>query len=162
MTSRLLKYAGDPDEIVRSIVFDSYEFGGGKYLGDFYLASDSEEAQNCRVVINSEGLAIELRNKVLFVRMTSLQHVVVTESSSAASGVFMLVDGRTTHDHYLLVPDEHWHHDTSESEAAELFLEISSIAHGQVGTPKLDGDEMRIAIELWNAVPDEFKNSVRA
>jgi HEAT repeat protein len=158
---RILKYAKDPDDEVRSNVFGVFTLRDGKRKEHFFLSSGSGIAERCVLIVDKDGLAIRLTERILFLPKTTISRAIVTEPiEKGRYGLFLVLKGPEKEESYLAVPIPGFKYDTSEL-CSELLQEVAIMTGRNLGEHKLTEDETKRVATLWSAVPNEPKDADR-
>jgi HEAT repeat protein len=161
--NRLLKYADHPDEEVRSNVFHVFRERHGSDHVDTFVSSDSGIAGNCSLVIDKEGIAIKLEDRVLFLPKETISRAMLTQRTEVdRHGVYFRVKTHEIDEAFLVVHHAVYGHSTREL-ALSLLDDIKAIVGSNLGGSELGIDEAQTLALLWRNVPSNgIKQSDRA
>jgi hypothetical protein len=151
--ARLLRYADHPDEEVRSNVFYTFRERQGSDHVNVFVSSESGIAENCALIVDKEGIAISLRDRVLFLPKETISRAMLTRRNEGdRHGVYFKVKRRGIDETFLVV-----HHSVytrpSDELAFTLLADIRAIIDKNLGDSEAREDETRKLPLLWKNVP---------
>ena len=121
---KLLKYAKDPDEEIRDIVFRY--FTDKKYLGLYIVSSDAIKSKSSMVAIENDFLCIKLNKEILLISKKNIRKTTVSTFNEYYYGVYLEVEkDDSTIEHMILVPAG-YHFGVSDYHITTLISEINS------------------------------------
>jgi len=160
--NRLLRYVDHPDEEVRSNVFYVFRERRGRDHPDVFVSSDSGIAENCSLVVDKEGIAIKLEDRVLFLPKETVSRATLTQRNEEDRyGVCFRVGRFEADETFLVAHPTIYSHSTREP-AFSFLEELKEIVGKSLGDPQLGEDEKQKLALLWQKVPpDSLEQSDR-
>ncbi len=160
---RLLRYTDHPDEGVRSNVFHVFLERRGSYHNDVFITSDSGIAETCSLVIDKEGVAVKLKDRVLFLPKATVSQAMLTQRDEGDRyGLCFRAKRHEVDETFIVVYDKVYGYSLREL-AISLLEELKVMAGTNLGDSQPGRNEAQTLALLWrNVPPNSVEQSDRA
>ena len=143
------KFANDPDEHIRNLVFLSFT-SDSRYRGCCLVVSDLEEVTRCEILITEDSIILKLPEKVQFCARKALKDSRLTTNGKGDFGVYAeIVQPSEPLQHMLIVPLDRYL-GCPEKMAQQLLSEINPVSEENNSTRKMECDD------LWEKIPEKL------
>lgn len=155
-TERLRKYAGDPDNEVRSNVFMAME-SKGRYYGRFFASSNSGLGEGCALVVTQEELVVRFELKLELIPLNVLECAALAQTEGNRCGLYTIAK-RGGKDESVLFVSTRQTYDWEEDRLLESLLNDLLKGSPKGMRRSLSEEDARTTSSLWSKVPSDLSS----